>query len=234
MTKDRSKAYRLGYPQSAKWKDITVARKADAFFDSTRIKYFRGDADGGVVVIDEDDIMSPAALLAEADKVPAVGAHNGGGFPSKYRPEFPEMMINYFDIPPFSYHELTNEKTGEVRRDKITNALPTKAGFAAQLRVSTCTLLDWSRKTNEDGSLRYPEFAEAYEIVDAFQEHILITNTLMGKYNSPFAMFVAKNRLGMKDKQDIVVEAKPYTKIDSDMSPEDAALIYKESLNQKE
>lgn len=232
--RDRTKAFKLGYPQSVNWKAETIARKADEFFDSDRIQYFRGFQDRGIVVVQEEDLMSEATLLVEMGKVPAVGAHNGGGHPSRYRPEFPKIMIDFFDIGPFKVEEYCNENTGEVTKSVVTNALPTKAAFAAKLRVSLITLDMWATKLDDAGELRYPEFAEAYKIVDAMIENILVTNTLMGKYQPSFAQFFAKNKLGYKDKSDLILEggAKPIVSIGANMTAEEAAIIYKESLGQ--
>jgi len=230
--RDRSKAYRLGYPQSVNWKDETVKAKADEFFDSERIKYYRGFKDGGIVVADEDEIMTEEEVLYEIDRVPAVGAHNGGGRPSRYRPEFPQMMINFFDIGPQKIIENVNEETGEVTHTVLTNIFPTKEAFAASLRVSMQTLNDWATKKDEFGEFRYPEFAEAYEIVGAMQESILITNTLMGKYNANFAQFISKVKLGYEEKSKLVVEGgdKPIVLIGANMTAEEADVIYREFL----
>ncbi len=237
--KDREIAYRLGYPQSSAWKDETIKNKADEFFDSDRIKYFRGFKDGGVVVLSKDH---EAALMTEADihravTMPhAVGAHNGGGAPSAYLPEYPRMMLDFFNVAPSTITTVTNEETGETTSTTTITPLPTKAGFAASLRVSTRTLHRWATKTDETGRYRYPEFADAYGVVDAMQEATLVTNTLLGHYQPSFAQFFAKNKLGYKDKADLVIDTgnKPLVEININMSPEEAGVIYKDFLNQKD
>lgn len=232
---DRVAAYRRAYPASINWLTKTIKAKADAFFDSDRVKYFRGFKNGGVVVVDEADLMTMDDIKKEVDKVPAVGAHNGGGHPSLYRPEYPQMMIDYFNVGPCTIEKVSNNETGEFTTTTITNALPTKAGFAAKLLVSVKTLHQWAKKVDKHGDLVYPEFALAFEIVDAMVENILVTNTLMGHYQPAFAQFYAKNKLGYKDKSDLVLEGgeKPIISINAAMTPEEAAIIYKESLNQK-
>jgi hypothetical protein len=234
--RDRLKAYKLGMPQAAKWLRKTVAAKAEAFFNDPRIQYYRGFQDGGIKVVDDGEVYSETEMIDEAAKVPAVGGHHGGGQPSLYRPEYPQIMIDFFNIPPFSIEERVNEKTGEVTRDAVTNALPTKAGFAAHLRISPQTLDAWATKVDVNGDLVYPDFAEAYKIIDAMIENVLVTNTLMGKYQASFAQFYAKNKLGYKDKSDLVLEggSKPVVTIGANMTAEEAAIIYKEALGQKD
>lgn len=234
--RDRVKAYRLGHTGCASWKNETVERKANEFFDSDRIKYYRGFQDGGIKVIDEDDVKDTELLLHEAHRVPAVGAHHNGGYPSKYRPEFPEMLLNFFDVDPSQVVETTEESTGKVTREVIINALPTKAGFAAKLRVSSATLQYWADAKDEHGHPRYPEFTEAWDIVDDMIENILVSNTLMNHYNASFAQLYAKNKLRYKDRQDLTLEGgdKPIKTINANMTPEEAAIIYRESLMQEQ
>lgn len=108
------------------------------------------------------------------------------GRPSDYKPEYAQMMIEYFDVPPY--------KT--VGKNKITvpNDLPLLSGFAFKIGVHRETLQVWSEK--------HEEFGHAYKLCKEIQDRNLITNGLRGLY-STFANLVSKNLLDFKDKTDL-------------------------------
>ena len=91
--------------------------------------------------------------------------------PTEYDPKFCEEIIEYF------------------RSDEI---LGTLAGFSAKIGISRQTLHTWTQT--------HPEFLDAVEKCKVLQESKLIEGGLRGSYASSFAMFVAKNYCGLRDK----------------------------------
>jgi DNA-packaging protein gp3 len=125
---------------------------------------------------------------------------NPKGRPSLYKPEYCEQLIEYFNIPAYERLEVT-DNTGQVKEIKaIPNVFPTLARFACNIGVTRETLHDWATSTNEDKSLRYPNFSYAYKKAKEYQEANLVEGAIAGAYAQAFAIFTAKNVLGWKDK----------------------------------
>lgn len=120
------------------------------------------------------------------------------GRPTDYRPEFCEMIIEYFDVEP--YREVGRTKTNKdgseytYYEDKA-NDWPTLAGFAAKIGSHRESLNNWAKQ--------HDEFFDAIKKAKEIQEQILVTNALKGLYNPTFSIFAAKNIFSWKDKQDI-------------------------------
>lgn len=111
---------------------------------------------------------------------------SGGAKATKYRREYARDIIKYFDITP------TKEVTRGGRRETVINEYPMFEGFAKKIGVTSRTLLSWCEK--------HKEFAEAYERCKDMQRYILVTNSLLSRYNSGFAKFIAMNHHGMSEK----------------------------------
>ena len=120
-----------------------------------------------------------------------MSTESNAGRPSKYKPEFPEMLLEYFGKAPYT-------KEGQ---DLVANDFPSLAGFAIKLGVHRDTLHEWSTI--------HPEFSDAYKRAKDFQENFVIVNGNKGLINPAFGIFTAKNVLGWRDKQkdesDVVV-----------------------------
>lgn len=110
-----------------------------------------------------------------------------GGRPTKYDPKFCDKVIEYFDVPPFK------EVSTVFGVKRIPNILPTIAGFAHWIGVSKDTIYEWKKN--------YPEFSDAVQRAGANQEHMLLTNALLGIYNHKFAALVGINVTDMKVQQ---------------------------------
>lgn len=110
--------------------------------------------------------------------------------PLRYRPEFCERLLEFFDVPPFTVTEVM-KKDGSVTLLETAAELPTFAAFAKKIGT-TCEVLSSWEKT-------HPAFLEAAQKARDLQSNILIQNSLRGNYSSSFAVFTAKNLLGWKD-----------------------------------
>jgi len=104
------------------------------------------------------------------------------GRPTAYEPRFCQEIIDFFDRP-------LVEGTGN---NKKINRLPTLVRFAMKIGVHRDTLHKWSKK--------HPEFFDAMSEAKKIQEEHLMNASLLGLYNSSFAIFTAKNVCGWTDK----------------------------------
>ncbi|MBO5011800.1 MAG: hypothetical protein J6C49_05040 [Elusimicrobiaceae bacterium] len=110
--------------------------------------------------------------------------------PLRYRPEFCERLLAFFDVPAFRVTEVM-KRDGSVSLVETAAELPTFASFAKSLGT-TCAVLDgWEKK--------HPAFREAAQKARDLQSNILIQNSLRGNYSASFAVFTAKNLLGWRD-----------------------------------
>ena len=128
-----------------------------------------------------------------------MGRGEGGGRPTKYKEQYCEDIISFFDRP------LTriNGNGKEVGCD-----FPTFPKFAADIRVHKYTLIEWTRV--------HPTFSDSYDIARQLQENILVTNTMNGHYPQAFAIFIAKNTTDMRDQTDVVAISAPIDSKDRD------------------
>lgn len=127
---------------------------------------------------------------------------NKGGRPTKYKDEYCQGIIDFFNREPFDVVKGVDDEGKEVvLTDKNGNAvmmpckLPTFEGFAIQLGVSRQTLHNWLDEN--------PEFLDAYARAKDCQKEILVQNGLLGNYEKTFAIFTAKNVTDMREKQEI-------------------------------
>lgn len=126
-----------------------------------------------------------------------------GGRPTKYRPEYCEDLVRFFDRP------LTKTVTETIflkgipveREIEVANDFPYLIRWCQDKDISFDTLNEWTRV--------HPEFSEAFKRAKKLQEMFLVHNTLTGRFNSNFASLVAKNWLGWKDK--VEIDEKPKT-----------------------
>lgn len=128
------------------------------------------------------------------------------GRPTKYKEEYCEQVVEFFNQQPYSFVEIEQEDdegnvTKSVALDKFGNAikvpcpLPTKERFAFNIGVHRETLINWANS--------HKNFFDAIKKAEDLQKDILIQNGLVQAYDKTFAIFVAKNVTDMKDKQDI-------------------------------
>ncbi len=123
-----------------------------------------------------------------------------GGRPTKYKPEYAAMMVEFFSQSPTREVTVRDAK-GNERTEILPGTFPTFARFATNIGITKETLHDWAtQKVLETGELRYPEFSYAYKKCKDLQESNLVEGTIASAYNSTFAIFAAKNLIGWKDK----------------------------------
>lgn len=118
------------------------------------------------------------------------------GRPSKYKPEYCKTLIDYFSVEPYREIEINhrNKKGDEWTAIELrANDLPMFGMFAVSIGVNQDTLHEWKKV--------HAEFSEAFKIAKELQENFLAINTLLGLYNSTFAIFTAKNILGWRDQK---------------------------------
>lgn len=134
------------------------------------------------------------------------------GRPTKYKPEFCDLMIEFFSIEPVKYIEreiMGSGKDGpyvkEIRTEARAATLPTFAGFAREIGVWTSSLGEWRDK--------HEEFSVAYKECKKLQEQFLMTNALKGHYQANFTIFTMKNVCGWRDK--MVTEHEGGVKLES-------------------
>ena len=124
------------------------------------------------------------------------------GRPTKYKEEYCQELIDYFNID--HVRGINKEtKDGRIVEVIVGNSLPLLTGFANKIGVVRSTLYLWANETNEDGTLKNPEFSNAYARAKEMQEDMLVSNALNGMYDTKFAVFAAKNMIGWRDKQEI-------------------------------
>ena len=129
------------------------------------------------------------------------------GAPTKYRPEFCEDIITFFDREPFKVatDDEGNALTTQTGKPLLMACeLPTFEKFASDIGVHKDSIYEWAKV--------HPEFSDAKKIAQQLQYNILVQNGLLGGYNSTFAIFTGKAALGMRDGGEADKgEAKPLT-----------------------
>ena len=123
---------------------------------------------------------------------------NNGGRPTKYKPEYCQKIIDFFNIEAFIDKEIPHYgASGEIKWTdfkRMANTFPTLIKFAREINVSYYTVYNWTKE--------HPEFLQAYKEAKKLQEDFLIENGLNGNYNALFAKFVAVNVTSLKDEAD--------------------------------
>lgn len=149
---------------------------------------------------------------ADTGRIVRGGSHNAGkklpGAPSAYKPEYCDMIIEFFDKDSFTKKWVKSESTFGKGGKKTEYAimgedLPTFQGFARKIGVDSHTVQEWAKAKDEDGNLRYPDFGAAYKRAKDMQHEMLVTLGLSGLYNPIFAKFIAQNYTELRDKQAI-------------------------------
>lgn len=106
------------------------------------------------------------------------------GRPTKYKEEFCDAIVEYFDITP-------TDSDGNARDPRFFSV------FARTIGVTHTCLLEWARK--------YELFSLAYSQAKQLQEQHLVINALQNRYNASFAWRAAMNMFGWRDQQNLQI-----------------------------
>jgi len=133
------------------------------------------------------------------------------GRPTKYKPEYCQKIIEYFNIEPYREREVTHKKkNGDewTTYEDVANDLPFISGFAHKIDVNTDTLYAWEKK--------FPEFSDSFKKARELQHNILATNALRGLYQVAFSIFTAKNITTWRDQSVLIDQSQHqhFTKVD--------------------
>lgn len=132
------------------------------------------------------------------------------GRPTKYKPEYCEAIIDFFDQEPYTDVKIDHydKKTGEIvvwtDIKRMPNKLPTLRDFAKSIKVGVRTVYEW---IDEKSGSYQKEFSQTFTQAKDIRKWFLIQNGLQGLYNPLFAKFTAINITDMRDKQDIGLNA---------------------------
>lgn len=116
------------------------------------------------------------------------------GRPTKYKPEYCEQIIEFFDIEQTMKKKkqvATNKGVVEIEEEEAAE-FPTFVDFAMEIGVNIDTLKEWRDK--------HPNFSAAYKKAKKLQEGLIISNGMKGRYNTTFALFFLKCNAGWNDK----------------------------------
>lgn len=128
----------------------------------------------------------------------AIPTPNPVGRPTKYKPEYCQVIIDYFDIP-------ATDSEGNANNPRFLSA------FARSIGVNHDTLHEWCSV--------YPEFSEAYTEAKRLQGEHIIVNALQNRYNSSFAWRTMMNIQDWRDKQEHAVAVKPLVVFEDEKQP---------------
>jgi len=142
---------------------------------------------------------------------------NKGGRPSKYKPEFCEQMIKFFDRNPVETIEAGKlyDKEGNVTKTltkEVACQCPTFEKYCADIGISKQTFHNWVKE--------HEMFLDAYLKSKNFQANIMMVNGMSGMFNPGFTGLSMKNMHNWSDKQEIenthIVRQMPTVKLNGD------------------
>ena len=134
---------------------------------------------------------------------------NKGGGVSKYDPKYCDMLLDYFfNAQPSIGVRKTFYANGAIKSEEeyvIAPELPTLQKFATDIGVTYKCLNDWSMK--------HVEFGEVYTRAREYQNHLVLSNGMAGRYNPALAKLWLENHLELTEKVDVKqnVNASPET-----------------------
>lgn len=123
------------------------------------------------------------------------------GRPSSYKPEYCDMLEDYFATRIAICEGRTIEQEAEGKGSSKRNAqrifaeFPTLEGFAISIGITPFTISDWAN--------RHEAFCQARARAVGSIKHRLINGMLSNEYNTQAAIFVASNLTDMRAKQEI-------------------------------
>ena len=117
------------------------------------------------------------------------------GRPTKYKKQYCEEIIRFFDVPQTKIKKVTQITASGVTEfnKEVPENLPTIIGFARKIGVLSETLKEWADK--------YEEFSVSYRKALELEKEFLIQNGLKGFYQPNIFQFIASNLTDMKNKE---------------------------------
>ena len=110
-----------------------------------------------------------------------------------------DMLLEYFfNAVPTKGVRRTYHKDGSIKSEEeyvIPPELPTLQMFAANIGVTYKCLNDWSKK--------YVEFGEVYARARDYQDHLVLSNGMTGRYNPSLAKLWIENHMELSEKVDV-------------------------------
>lgn len=124
------------------------------------------------------------------------------GRPTKYKEEYCQQMIDYFNQPLYVYEaEERMSASGAIKEVMVkrANDIPLFEAFAFDIcGVCDDTIREWRDI--------HPEFSSSYKIAKGFQKRFIKTHALSKNYSEGFSKFFAINNLGMVEKSELKTE----------------------------
>lgn len=128
----------------------------------------------------------------------------GIGAPTAWKPEYNEEIVKHFQVDEVSsLHYDDKGRPYPIMKNKF----PTFEGFAGKIGVSVDTLYEWAKAKHsvesDEKCIKYPGFSEAFRLAHNKQALYIHEAAMSGAANTTYAIFFAKNNLGMRDTTDL-------------------------------
>jgi hypothetical protein len=141
----------------------------------------------------------------------SVPAALASGEPPVYRPEYDQMILDYFNKEPFTDIEVP-QGNGTVRVQRMATDPPMLANFSHSIGVSMSTVNRWATQLDVEGRFVHPSFAAAYARAREMNESMFSRGASLGAYDPRFVQFILKNLYGWQDQPqkaaDVVMPSK--------------------------
>lgn len=147
----------------------------------------------------------------DAEAVDDAPRKHPGGRPTKYRPEFDQRIIDWFNVQATRDVEV-HGFGGATKIQVLPNTPPTLVRFAEDIGVSLDTLGRWATEVDDEGRPRHPSFADAYARARQLLEGLLVEGATIGVYDSKLTQFMLKNWYGWKDQPERDVAVAPVSR----------------------
>ena len=128
------------------------------------------------------------------------------GRPTKYKPEYCQAIINYFDRPILNIQGNANDP-------------PFFLNFCLGIEINQDTMHEWISK--------HPDFSEAYKVAKEKQKEFIIINALQNRYNASFAWRMMMNVHNWREKSDNVHTGKDGKELFPVLTEKEKAILAK-------
>ena len=125
------------------------------------------------------------------------------GRPSKYKPEYNQVVIDYVDSCVDNiteFHKTRGENSNSYERVVDAN-IPIIAELCNILFVNKSTLYEWKEK--------HKDFSDSLDYLVRKQEAMLLKGGIEHKYNPTIAKLILSSNHGYKEKSDVTSGDKP-------------------------